>query len=307
MGRILPEGYAGESGYMLCRDGNVWLVICLAAQCERKDDPLGRQIGEMIWSEWFGEGYWAEKRMNPRSWASLYQQRPAPEEGAFFKREWFKRYEVLPLGDNWIGFDGAVTDEEENSEADDTVLQVWRVDEFARLYLVDEYCKATTMDIWIEVMLKKGIAFKPMKIVGESGIIRRAAEPFLKRAMLKMKAWFAFEWVTRHSNKPAMARGAQAMAASGQIFIPYGQVGDDFIDECLRFPTSKKDNRVDAFVNLCLHLEHIWEASPPKTVKEERPIIEGGGIPIKKLGYKNPEKLGVRKNRWNRKTSPQIQ
>jgi hypothetical protein len=90
MGRILPEGYSGESGYMLCRDGNVWLVICLAAECERDDDPLGREIGEMIWPEWFGEDYWAEKRVNPRSWGSLYQQRPAPEEGIMFKREDFR-------------------------------------------------------------------------------------------------------------------------------------------------------------------------------------------------------------------------
>ena len=85
MGRILPEGYNGESGFMECRDGNVWYVICMAAECEVDDDPLGREKGEMIWPEWFDEGYWAEKRRVPRSWGSLYQQRPAPEEGIVFK------------------------------------------------------------------------------------------------------------------------------------------------------------------------------------------------------------------------------
>lgn len=43
-GRILPENYNGESGLIKCRDGLEWEVICLAAKCERADDPLGRQL-----------------------------------------------------------------------------------------------------------------------------------------------------------------------------------------------------------------------------------------------------------------------
>jgi predicted phage terminase large subunit-like protein len=298
MGRILPEGYSGESGYMLCRDGNVWLIICLAAECERTDDPLGREIGEMIWPEWFGEGYWAEKRVNPRSWGSLYQQRPAPEEGIFFKREDFKRYETLPEGDNWIGLDPAVTDEEEGDDPDETCIQVWRTDEFARLYLMDEYWKAVTMDVWIAELIKKGRRFKPMMICSESGVIRRASEPFIKRAMMKAKAFFSFVWAHRSANKPAMARGAQAMVASGQVFVPYGQLGDDFIDECLKFPAAASDNRVDAFVNLCMHLEFIWDAQPPKTVEEEKCILTTGEIPIKQL---MPPRHIKKKSRWSRK------
>jgi len=300
MGRILPEGYAGESGYVECRDGNVWLIICLAAECERLDDPLGREVGDMIWPEWFGEGYWAEKRVNPRSWGSLYQQRPAPEEGIFFKKEMFKRYEVLPEGDNYFGLDPAVTDEDDNSSADDTVIQAWRVDEFARLYLIEEYCRPVTMDIWIGQMVEMGIRYKPLEICGESGVIRRASEPFIKRAMRVAKAFFMYHWAHRSANKTAMARGAQAMVSSGQVFVPYGQVGDDFIDECIRFPASKKDNRVDAFVNLCMRLENIWEANPAKTVEEEKPIISGGGIPISQL---MPARFPKKKSKWRKGTA----
>ena len=300
MGRVLPEGYAGESGYMECRDGNVWLIICLAAECERLDDPLGREVGEMIWPEWFGEGYWAEKRVNPRSWGSLYQQRPAPEEGIFFKKEMFKRYEVLPEGDNYFGLDPAVTDENDNASADDTVIQAWRVDEFARLYLIEEYCRPVTMDIWIGQMIEMGTRYKPLEICGESGVIRRASEPFISFAMRKAKAFFTYHWAHRSANKSAMARGAQAMVSSGQVFVPYGQVGDDFIDECIRFPASKKDNRVDAFVNLCMRLENIWEATPPKTVEEESPIISGGGIPIKSL---MPPRFAKKRSAWSKKTA----
>ena len=132
-------------------------------------------------------------------------------------------------------------------------------------------------------MMTKAKIYKPMEIVGESGVIRRAAEPWIARAMRKLKSWYSFEWVHRHSNKPAMARGAQAMVSAGQVFVPRNSDGEDLIDSCLRFPASKQDHDVDAFVNLCLRLEHIWEAQPIKTVKEVSPILTGGAISIKSL------------------------
>ncbi len=299
MGRILPDGYAGESGYLQCRDGNVWLVICLAAECESAEDPLNREIGEMIWHEWFGEDYWHDKRINPRSWASLYQQRPAPEEGIFFKREWFKRYDVLPEGDNWIGLDPAVTDEEDFKDADDTAILIWRVDQHARFYLIDEWVRKCTMDVWIGELIKIATKWKPMEICSESGVIRRAAEPFIKRAMIQAKSFFKFNWAHRSANKSAMARGAQALCSSGQVYVPNNSVGDQFIDDCLRFPASKKDHRVDAFVNLCMRLEFIWEANPPEKEVDKSTII-GESITIKGL---MPERFPKQKSRWSRKHS----
>lgn len=294
MGRILPAGYSGASGYMECRDGNVWLVICLAAECEREDDPLGRMKGEMIWPEWFGEDYWAEKRMNPRSWGSLYQQRPAPEEGIMFKREDFKYYDVLPDGLNYICIDPAVSEED---DADDTAILVFRVDEFARMYLISRHIMHVTMDKWVAFLLEKAQFYKPQEVVGESGVIRRAAEPWLKRAQMKLRAWFTFEWVNRHANKPAMARGAQAMVSAGQVFVPRNSDGEDFVDSCMRFPASKEDHDVDAFVNLCLRLEFIWETKQIKTVVEESPIIGSNGISIKSL---MPPRFPKRKSRWKK-------
>jgi hypothetical protein len=86
-GRILPEDWKGESGPILCRDGNVWEVVCLQARCEVQNDPLGRKIGEYLWPEWFTEKHWAQFQSNVRTWASLYQQLPRPMEGTLFKVE----------------------------------------------------------------------------------------------------------------------------------------------------------------------------------------------------------------------------
>lgn len=96
-GAILPADYSGESGRIKCRDGQVWEVLSIPAEAERSDDPLGRVPGEFLWPEWFPKAHWATWRDNPRAartWAALYQQRPAPFSGIYFNREMFKRYNL---------------------------------------------------------------------------------------------------------------------------------------------------------------------------------------------------------------------
>lgn len=293
MGRILPAGYAGESGFMLGRDGNIWFVVCIPAQAERDDDPLGRKRGEYIWKEWFHLDYWVDKKINARTWGSLYQQRPAPEEGIYFKSDWKRTYSTLPDKlDYYIGYDPAVSEEE---DADDTCIQIWGVDQHAKLYLVDEWSGKVTMDIWIDKLLDYVKKFKPLEVISESGVIRRASEPFIGRAMRTRKTFAVFEWVSRNADKAAMSRGFQAMMASGQIYLPETSLGDDMFDECLRFPAGKDDHRVDAATNLCLRLEKIWEASPPDILQELDPILCGGGIKISSL---MPPRFKKKESRW---------
>lgn len=95
-GSILPLDYNGESGVMKCRDGQVWEVLCIPAEAERDDDVLGRKKGDFLWPEYWPREHWSTWRDNPRAartWAALYQQRPAPFTGVHFNREMFKRYD----------------------------------------------------------------------------------------------------------------------------------------------------------------------------------------------------------------------
>jgi hypothetical protein len=95
-GAILPMDYNGESGNIHCRDGQTWEVLCIPAEAERDDDILGRRQGEFLWPEWFPPEHWSTWRDNPRAartWAALYQQRPAPFTGVHFNREMFKMYD----------------------------------------------------------------------------------------------------------------------------------------------------------------------------------------------------------------------
>lgn len=97
-GRILPSDWDGESGDILCKDGNVWRVLCIQAQCETESDPLGREIGARLWPEWFTEKHWAQFRPNARTWGSLCQQLPKPRAGNMFNPDKINIVEIAPAG-----------------------------------------------------------------------------------------------------------------------------------------------------------------------------------------------------------------
>lgn len=98
-GSILPADYEGESGLIHCRDGQWWNVLCIPAEAEHESDPLGRKKGDFLWPEWFPREHWLQWRDNPRAartWAALYQQRPAPFTGIHFNRDMFRYYSTDP-------------------------------------------------------------------------------------------------------------------------------------------------------------------------------------------------------------------
>lgn len=97
-GRILPDGWDGESGWFDGRDGRRWFVVCLPAEADRADDPLGRALGESLWPEWFTPGHWAPFKVHARTWASLYQQKPKPAEGNIFEVGMLQVVKVIPAG-----------------------------------------------------------------------------------------------------------------------------------------------------------------------------------------------------------------
>lgn len=110
-GRLLPQNYDGRSGLIRCTDGRDWEVINIPAQCESENDPLGRKIGDYIWPEWFDASHWDAFKTNPRTWASLFQQRPAPQDGDIFRPDMIGTIDAIPWGvSQWVrGWDLGAT------------------------------------------------------------------------------------------------------------------------------------------------------------------------------------------------------
>lgn len=244
VGRLLPEDWDGHTGYVKCKDGLVYYVLSIAAQCDDKNDPLGRKIGEYFWPEWFPETHWIRFKSNARTWASLYQQKPSPDDGDFYKREWFQRYypEDLPENINTYGTSDFAVSED---DGDFTEHTVWGLDEEDNSYAVANWHGQTTADVWIEELLNLHDEHETLTWFGEGGVIRKAIEPFLNKSMEDRRSYPYMEWINPIHNKVISSRSFQGRAAQGKVFIPYGPEGDRMIEYLVKFPYGKYDDFPD--------------------------------------------------------------
>lgn len=272
-GSILPEDYDGQSGWVKCRDGKWWYIVSIPAQAERADDPLGRRVGQYIWPEWFGrsepgaanpgEGHFAPFKLNPRTWASLFQQRPRPADGTYFQRDWFKRYEAgreHPHLNRYITSDHAPGGQ---ADSDFSCVRVWGIDPEGDIWLLDGFRHQATMDVTADLVV--GDARNPSRSEHEpivEGLIRKhrpfawfpeddnnwkAVAGFVQRRLREEGVHCRVEPVSPHGrDKAAKAQSFQGMAASGRVWLPLTPAGEDVLSEYLKFPTGAHDDEVDA-------------------------------------------------------------
>ena len=263
-GSILPLDWAGESGAVKGRDGRQWRVVCLPALANRSDDPLGRAMGEPLWPEWFSVDHFAPFQKNPRTWSALFQQRPQPDEGTFFNRDWFKTWGKLPSPVRYYGTsDYAVTD----GGGDYTVHRVWGVDHEGNLYRVDGWRGQTAADEWTERKLDLIAKWKPLAWFGEGGVIQRAIEPMLRRRMRERRVFCRLEWLSSINDKATRARGFQSRAAMGTVFF---EPGAD-VSEFLSFPAGRHDDDVDCASMIGRALDDAHPAILQTTHKSNNP------------------------------------
>ena len=272
-GRILPDDWDGESGDFVGFDGKVWKVISIQAEAEEgKNDPLGREPGEYLWPEWFTPDYWAETKAaqtagDMRNWSALYQQTPAPEGGTFFRRDWFQFYDELPDNLNrYITHDDAVTEESEGEDPDYTEIADWGVDKDDNIYAVNWWTGQETSDVWVDALLDMVKQSSAYVVVGESGVIRRAVEPHLNKRMLKRKIYARIEWLPTIGDKFARARNFQALASMGKVRFPRTDWARKVIDQLVRFPGTRYDDKVDTCGLIGRAIDQTWSAKVPKKV-----------------------------------------
>jgi predicted phage terminase large subunit-like protein len=243
-GRILPEGYAGESGLIDCRDGNRWFVLCLPAESEREDDPLGRKLGELLWPECFKAEDLAVFKRHPRTWSALYQQRPAPEQGSYFQAEWLRVVERVPRVLRVYGAsDYAVT----ANGGDYTVHVVVGLDSEGRMYLLDVWRKQAAADEWVEAFCDLVERWKPIGWAEEHGQISAGIGPFLERRMRERYAFVVRKPFAARGDKAVRAQSIRGRMALEGLYVPAGSPWlPDLRSELLSFPAGRHDDQVDA-------------------------------------------------------------
>lgn len=251
-GRILPEEWDGQSGWIESRTGEPWYVLCLEAECTRDDDPLGREAGEYLWTDWFTPAHWQREKRNrgSRNWAALYQQRPKPAEGSLIQRSWIQRYgtppaEFLRIVQSW---DTAYKDKEIN---DPSVCLTWG-ETRQGYYLLDVFRKRLLYPDVRRSMYSLGMKWNPIAVLIED---KASGQSLIQEAREGVKIQEG-EWYTppaiaidpKSLNKTERLVAVSSIVEAKLVYLPeWAEWLVDFESELFGYPLVSNDDQVDAF------------------------------------------------------------
>ena len=198
-------------------------VISIPAIAEA-NDLLGREPGEYLWDEPGGYNYGAflrarQKETSPMMWSALYQQRPAPEEGDYFKAEWLKPCDKLPAKETmrvYGGSDYAVTAD----GGDYTVHAVVGLDPEGRMYLLDLWRRQTASDEWVEALCDLVLEWKPTWWAEEKTQITSGVGPYIDRRQRERKAFVYREQFPTRGDKAVRAQSIRGRMALQGLYVP---------------------------------------------------------------------------------------
>ena len=235
-GRVMAEA---------AKTGERWEVIKLPALAEG-DDVLGRAEGDPLWPARSPHPALAEIRdsIGPYWWQALYQQRPAPPEGALFRKDWWRFYTVADLPPQFDrvlqSWDMSFKDTAESSYV---VGQVWG-NKGARIYLLDQVRER--MDFAKTLAAVQALSERwpaaTMKLVED-----KANGPAVISALqLKVRGLVP---VKPQGGKLSRAQAILPLVAAGNIWLPNPQQQpwvEQFLAEASAFPVGAHDDQVDA-------------------------------------------------------------
>jgi predicted phage terminase large subunit-like protein len=261
-----------------------WTVITLPAVAEEPVahyDP--RKPGDVLWPQRWDADEMRRKRavVGERDWASLYQQRPAPDEGEIFKRHhwryWQPRGAKLPpvlvtLGDGSVVEVAAVElplrfDEmvqswdltfKDTAASDFVAGQVWGrlgADKYMLDYLLERLGITATM---AAIRAWTGKWPKAIAKLIEDKANGPAVMQMLGREVAGLIP------VQPEGGKVSRAYAAAPEVESGNVYLPHPSIStwtNGFINNCAAFPNAAHDDDVDAFTQAIIR----WQA--------------GGGVP----------------------------
>jgi phage terminase large subunit-like protein len=229
------------------RGGEIWDTLILPAMAE-ENDPLGRMPGEFLWDD-DNYGYSDLLRrelatQSPSNWASLYQQRPAPESGDYFKAEWLKHEPTPPLDrlSIYAASDFAVSE----GKGDYTVHLICGIDGNGDIWILDLWRGRTASDVWVERMLDLAVQWQPINWALEAGPILSAVIPLIDRRAAERRVYFARQHFPSRHDKSVRAQSFRGKAALDGVFIsPRAPFYAAFREEWLTFPAGRTDDIID--------------------------------------------------------------
>ena len=220
-----------------------------------------------------------------RTWSALYQQNPAPEEGAFFTKDMMRYYSTAPRRQGmyvYQAWDFAITEKKQN---DWTVCSTMLQDPNDALYELNlERFRSGNSFIIVDAILDQYERYMPDLIGFEDGQIWKSLQAVFERRCQERRLYPSYEVLQPLTDKMVRAGPLRGRMQMGKVYFHDGASYRREADqEMLRFPAGAHDDIIDARA-WCVRLT-LSKAAPklrePPRIKGWRDrlseFIEGAG------------------------------
>jgi predicted phage terminase large subunit-like protein len=262
-----------------------------ATPLQVEDDlEIVRMPGEVLHPERFTPEMVTRIKNNqpPRVWSALYQQNPVPDEGIYFRKDYFRYEPVSPehFGRNvYTAWDFAIGEKQQN---DYTVGVTLIQDERDFLHVVEvvrfKGDSFTIVEEILDAAQRWGSeATAPLTLGFEDSQIWKSIKPLLQKRMAERGIYPPYEELRPLTDKLARARALQGRMQQGRVYFPAeSSWRADVEKELLRFPAGAHDDIVDALawaVNLCVGKtpKQVSKPKEPKSWKDKLKALSRGG------------------------------
>lgn len=247
---------------LAAEDGHLWSVVNVPAQADHRPeqgqtDPLDRKPGEyMVSARGRTAAQWdrTKTRVGPRTWASLYQGRPSPDEGDLFPAEWSRFSEAMHIeradGSCWIpGNDFELVQSwdmtfKDKKSSDYVVGQVWlRLG--VHVYLLDQIRSRLSFNATVAAV--KALSAKWPQAIAKF-IEDKANGPAVMNSLSStIPGMIPIE---PEGSKYARAAAVSTFVHSNNVHLPTAELlpnVEELVEEAKTFPNGSHDDTIDAF------------------------------------------------------------
>lgn len=241
-----------------------WKIIELPALA-MDNDVLGRKEGEALWPRRFGVGFLKDqRRQDPRGFSALYQGRPSPQQGNFFRSEWLGVYRPNQLPQSLRIYGASDHAVSLVQGRDKTALVLVGVDEQDDLWILPQsVLRQLDSNMAVDTMLGLIREHKPLFWWAERGQVSKSIGPFLRKRMLEESVYCSIIELTPVMDKQTRAQSIQGRMAMRKVHFPeFANWWPEVRDQILKFPHAAHDDFVDALAYIGLGLQQQVPFAP---------------------------------------------
>ncbi len=232
------------TGHLLAQGGWEHLMLPMYFEAARADKRDHRKVeGQLLWPELLSEAKLASSKIQLGSYgvAGQFQQRPAPEGGGLFRRDWLPIIEKFPRHGRRVRFWDVASTE----GAGDYTVGV-RISEWKGIYYIEDVVRVQMSPKGVDDVIAQTAARDGY----ETAIVEEqeggSSGKAVIAARLSRLAGYDYRGKPSTGDKVVRARGLRAQAEGGNVRVVTGHWNDALLDELCIFPNGKHDDQVDA-------------------------------------------------------------